>query len=286
MYMLIVCCRDTDMDGETLGFEVWGYRPGGNNLQAGSRRSPPDDAGETRRRTRPRHGSMRTSPLSVNNGASSSNSSNSRPNSMTGMPTPSSTAPSFVGAAQQQQSSVRERSFPPNLQHLWHNENLSDGFVRRSLTPRAARQYSSIYGQHHPGRYQGFHHPSSSSSSNSSNRHPPTGSTSAAPFPGATAIPFDAPYLHGSPPAPTGLDQTSSYQTAPLMGGAHQDTDQMGSPLGNSGSPGEAGPRFPGQSPIDAMRRAFDPQLPPIGADGTIGAFPSMVGPSGSRPPY
>lgn len=99
----------------------------------GDRRSPPSEAPEMRRRTRPRHGSVRTLPS--NNGPS-----NSRPNSFGGV----------VPSAPPQPSPARERVNPPNLPSNWYPFSHDP---RRSLTPHFARQLSAA--SHGPFNYNG-----------------------------------------------------------------------------------------------------------------------------------
>jgi len=100
-------------------------------FQTGERRSPPSEAADSRRRTRPRHGSFRASQAATSN--------NTRPSAHAGT----------AQATSSQHSPPRERVMPPNLPHWYpHAQD-----PRRSLT--TATQSAS--GAHQPHNYTTIH---------------------------------------------------------------------------------------------------------------------------------
>ncbi|KAK3394028.1 hypothetical protein B0H63DRAFT_517191 [Podospora didyma] len=97
------------------------------NFQTGERRSPPSEAADSRRRTRPRHGSfLRGSPSSS---GSATTGAPSRPNSHAGT----------VPAPPSQQSPPRERVNAPNPPPHWSSFSYNP---HRSLTQLSARQFT------------------------------------------------------------------------------------------------------------------------------------------------
>ena len=103
--------------------------------QTGDRRSPPTEASEGRRRTRPRHGSIRAPPSASNSNGGS------RPSSFTN---------AASSTSQQQSTTARERVNPPPFPIRW----LPFPHAPPSLTPLFARQYSPL-SYYRPYNYSG-----------------------------------------------------------------------------------------------------------------------------------
>lgn len=234
-------------------------------LQPVERRSPPDDSNDSRRRTRPRHGSLRGSPSSAAAGSGNANSgtglnsngganNGSRPNSFAGS---SSTS--------HQQSPARERFIPPHAQNLWNHSSHQNGPVRRSVTPHIPRQYTPGWTQNHRS-----HHAQHSSAAPQS--RPPAGPPSMAPF---SPLPFEVS-PHAQPFLPG----------APSFGSMGQSENSPSSaPLNNGSAPG---------SQAESGRNIFAPSLfgpsqhlPPVGGDGpSRPSFQDVSGPLGGQTGY
>lgn len=99
--------------------------------QTGDRRSPPSEASESRRRTRPRHSSFRGTASNTATAGSSRHSS--------------SHAGSSSSMTSLQQNPARERVNPPTLSCT------SPPHIHHSLTPLSSMQYPSQRPYYHPG---------------------------------------------------------------------------------------------------------------------------------------